>query len=288
MKGQLITNKLASILLLSALLITGSCGNDDDDNSSSGTQQQTGEGEFETSVTPSNPVIVNNITTINKIIIEGDDIDIDINMRGVGGPVRHHQHIHRGRKCPTIADDKNRDGYVDGIEAQASVQDILVPLDADINTQEGGKTIVPVANAAGEYDYSESGSLSRLLADLRAPDLDPNDGIGKLGPDEDVSITGRAFLVYGLPEDVPLPPTVQALPGFTAHQSFPICCGLVQPSAGTGTTGGTTVGGTTGGGTTVGGTTGGGTTVGGTTVGGTTVGGTTGGESTVGGTTGGI
>lgn len=293
MKKRSIINRMVLLTLSTSLLVYTSCANnenEDNDDAGAGTapqeEEQSDEGDFRVIVVPTNPVVVNNINTVNNINVEGDEIDINIFVRGVLRSGRHRQYVHRGRTCPTRVNDQNQDGYVDGVEASQAVGDILIPLDGDLETQESGIDTYRTSNMSGEYDYTERASYSRLLGDLRAPDLDPADNVGKLGPGEELNITSRVVVFYGLSLNIFLPPTVRGFPGKTPHESFPIGCGPMQtqtlPTTSGGTFGGTTDGGTSGGSTF------GGSTIGGSTIGGTsgeTAGGTTTGGQTTGGTT---
>ncbi len=239
-----------------------------------------------------------------------------------GGPrAWHQQGIYRGKRCPTLADDTNKDGIIDIVEAMKVVGKMIIPLDANMNSQMSGRNFFPIGDMSGYYHYERVSSFRRLFSDLRTEDFDSEDNISKLEPDEKFSFARRIVLVQGVIEETVLPETVAGLGKRKPFQMLPITCGIIQKvtdtpgttdseeipgpvaeveegqdhpaPAGEGTdTAGGTIGGTTGTnedddgevGDTGGGTTTGETTTGGTTTGGTTTGGTTTGETSTGGT----
>lgn len=234
-----------SILLTLSMLSFFSCGSDDDDSEVTIIQEQEqtpSVGDFSANVIPVNPAIVSNPASTNTIRIINDDVSARIASSGLSGNTIVRQQIRNSRSCPSIADDINGDGFVDGVEAQSRTGGVMIPLDGDINTQTAGNSINPATNRNGSYTYNRSGSLSRILADLTTADPNPNDIFIKLNPGAVLNIEGAVFDIYGIPESVNLPSTVAALPGLSAHQSFPVACGLLQQVSGE-TTGGTTGGG---------------------------------------------
>lgn len=270
----MMTRKLAGIFFTIILLSLFSCGNDDEDDADENTQneeQQQSEGFFSASLLPVNPVINNEIRSNNRISIVGDEVAVNMEVSGVAPGFSHKQHVHIGRSCPTLADDTNQDGLIDAVEARERTGGVLIPLDADLNGQEGGNNSYPIATSRGSYTYLETASLVSMLSDLTAPDPDPNDELIKLDSGDVLNVEGAVLEIHGIPPSVNLPSTVAALPGETPHQSFPVACGLLRQTASTtsgGTIGGGSIGGTAGGtsGSTIGGTSGG--SVGGTSGGG--------------------
>ena len=240
-----------------------------------------------------------------------------------GGPrAWHQQGVYMGRRCPTMGDDKNGDGIIDIVEAMQVVGKMIIPLDSNMNTQASGRGLYPLGDLSGYYHYERVSSFRRLFDDLRSEDLDTEDHITKLGPDEKFSFERRVVMVQGVVEETVLPETVAGLGKRQPFQTLPITCGIInkvttkpgtsntdeipgpvgpviegqdQPAPGEETAGGTgggTVAGTTGTNEDEtgevgdhGGSTGGGHTTGGSTTGGSTTGGTTTGETTTGGTT---
>jgi len=62
-------------------------------------------------------------------------------VRLFGGGVNawHMQNIYIGKKCPTLSDDLNQDGFIDIIEAEKVLGKIIIPLDNNIKTQKAGE-----------------------------------------------------------------------------------------------------------------------------------------------------
>jgi len=228
----------------------------------------------------------------------------------------HQQGVYLGKRCPTLLDDKNLDGFIDIQEAMNVVGKMIIPLDANLNSQYEGKNFYPRGDLSGSYHYERVSSYQRLLNDLMAQDIYPDDHIVKLNPDETFSLFGKVVLVQGINEDPLLPDTVGSLGDKKSFQTLPITCGIIKrvkappgssqydeipgPVADVEegqdrpspegpniprTTGGSDSGGPTSGGSTSGGSTSGGSTSGGSTSGGSTSGGSTSGGSTSGGST---
>lgn len=282
-------NKNLAASGLAVLILTGlvACG-----------QVENAEKDYTATLAEVNPLAATGVTGNGTIVVNKDNLTINVDVAGAPAGV-HMQGITVGAACPTMANDTNGDGYIDGQEAQAVTGKTLIPLDSDLTSQEAGANQYPSDN----YNYSQTASFSQMLTDLLLPDVNTNDSIIKLSASDELTFNGKVIVVYGVPDSVALPGTVVGVDRMTPHASLPIACGVINREAGGSTTGGTTTGGTTTGGetgtttgeagTTTGGastgtTTGGdtGTTTGGTTTGGTTTGGTTTGGTTTGGETG--
>ncbi len=228
----------------------------------------------------------------------------------------HQQGVFLGKRCPTLADDTNLDGIIDIQEAIKVVGKMIIPLDANLNTQNEGRNFYPKGDLSGSYHYERVSSYQRLLNDLKALDVYPDDHIVKLNPNESFKLFGKVVLVQGINEDPLLPDTVGTLGDKKSFQTLPITCGIIRRVKGPPgssqydeipgpiadveegqdrpspegpniprTTGGSGSGGSTSGGSTSGGSTSGGSTSGGSTSGGSTSGGSTSGGSTSGGST---
>lgn len=150
-----------------------------------------------------------------------------------GGPrVWHPQGVYLGKRCPNLGDDKNGDGYIDIIEAMAVVGKMIIPLDANINSQASGKNFYPMADLSGYYHYERVASFRRLFDDLRDKDKDPDDHIAKLNPNEKFSFERRVFMVQGVVQETELPETVAGLGKRKPYQTLPISCGIIQKVSG--------------------------------------------------------
>jgi hypothetical protein len=285
------------VLCGSMLMFVAACGSDDDDDGGGvgnipQEQQQEDQGIYRATLGPLNGSVAGSPSGTATFTIIGDEVVANVDMEGVPADITHAQHVHLADSCPTAAADTNGDGFVDVLEGVPAYGPILVPLDGDIESQSAGMNGFPSADSDGSYNWTETGSLSRMLEDLRAEDENPEDATAKLPEGEQLNLAGRHVVIHGVPQSTTLPDSVATIGDLPAHATLPIACGVIERVIGqeedTQTTGGTTAGegqttGGTTGETTTGGTTGE-TTTGGTT-GETTTGGTTG-ETTTGGTTG--
>ncbi len=119
--------------------------------------------------------------------------------------IRFKQFIHQGSRCPDRRDDLNLDQTIDYSEAITASGDILIPLDGNIENQDSGKGDFPSTNEKGMYYYSRSGSISKMLNDLRLPDVDLKDNISKLTKNENLDLERRVMILYGSSGDPLLP-----------------------------------------------------------------------------------
>ena len=119
--------------------------------------------------------------------------------------IRFKQFIHRGSQCPDHRDDLNLDETIDYSEAITASGEILIPLDGNIENQQSGKSYFPSTNEKGSYYYSRSGSISKMLNDLRLPDGDLKDNISKLTKSENLDLERRVMILYGSSGDPLLP-----------------------------------------------------------------------------------
>jgi hypothetical protein len=295
------------------LALAVSCN--DDGGSQPPQGEQANEGTYEATLTTLNTGVGGNAmlgTGTVLITVQGDAVDAQLLVNGVPADTAHAQFIYEGGECPTITDDANSDTFIDPVEGIAKYGSILIPLDGDLNSQDAGASTIPNADLTGSYEYSQTGSLASMLADLTSPDVNTDDSIVKLPEgSQNLNLEGRTVVIHGVPAETVLPDTVAPIQEGPNTATLPIACGVLTrtptDTGGTsggstgstiGGTGGSTIGGTNGstiggtGGSTIGGTGGtvgstiggtGGSTIGGT--GGSTIGGT--GGSTIGGTIGG-
>lgn len=144
--------------------------------------------------------------------------------------VIHKQTLHLGSRCPTIEDDINGDGYIDLREAHFVVGNILIPLDADLDSQWGGNGVFPQGNGiAGGYYYEQTASFSRMFEDLRAVDDNSLDDLEKLPSDRGVSLNSKVVLILGVSSAMRLPDSVDSM-GMNPHRSLPMACGVLKRS----------------------------------------------------------
>ena len=228
--GGLMKKIFAPLLLMSVMgMALVGCGSDDDDSSSSQVQQQDEQvqGTYQATFIPVNSVAAN-INATADINVNGDDVQINMTVTSASEG-QHLQYVATGTECPTSSADTNRDGFVDAVEAQAVVGQILVPLDTNTNTQAGGANDYP---SGADYNYTEDSSLAQMVTDLTAPDANTNDSVVKLPAGTTLQFAGQVIMIHGIPADTILPRSVAAFNGLTPAQSLPIACGVLNRTDG--------------------------------------------------------
>lgn len=163
------------------------------------------------------------------LVRDGDSFKAMVNLKYGPKNVEHVQAVYTGRRCPSIADDLNKDAYIDMREALIAIGQISIPLDGSLDTQSGGSGQYPTGDAAkGSYYYEQSASFDRMFADLKAPDTDPTDNVIKLGENDGLTFPGRVVLIQGVHKEFKLPATVVGPEGESnIHQTLPIACGVL-------------------------------------------------------------
>lgn len=159
---------------------------------------------------------------------QGDELLAYVRLFGGGPGALHRQGIYDGRRCPNAGDDLNGDGFIDMEEGARVWGKLLIPLDANLNSQSAGKNIYPVGDATGTYFYERSASFERLFKDLKSEDKDLADDIHKLSPDEGLAIEGRVVVIQGSADTVAFPPTFATVGRLNQAQSAPIVCGVFK------------------------------------------------------------
>ena len=140
----------------------------------------------------------------------------------------HPQHIHLTHRCPTSADDLNRDGILDFKEALVASGPILLPLDGNLNSQVKGMSDFPkMRRKESSYYYSEASNVDRMMNDLRGRDV-IQDNIVKLKSDEELALQKRVVIIYGIDQDISLPVSVSSQHGYSPQHSLPVACGKIQ------------------------------------------------------------
>ncbi|HXH29641.1 MAG TPA: hypothetical protein VNJ01_02400 [Bacteriovoracaceae bacterium] len=215
------------------LAALGGCGDDNVSSNRNGPREdqesRDDQGSYRATLTAVNGSVAGNPTGTAAFNVQGDIVTATVNMNGTPVNITHMQHINSLSACPTASNDTNKDGFVDVIEGGASYGPTLVPLDGDLESQSGGMDMFPMADQNGNYAYSRSASLSRILADLLDTDGDLADTIIKLSPGDLVNFAGRTVVIYGVPETtVTLPASVQTISGATRHATLPIACGKIE------------------------------------------------------------
>jgi hypothetical protein len=170
-----------------------------------------------------------------NIGIKGDTLKADVQVRGLAPNTKEYQAVHTDSRCPTAADDTNKDGYVDVVEARAATGGVLFALSDQIGAplpkpspgpSPNPTQKFPTSDSNGNYSYTQSASLAALLESLRKPG--PNGEVPKLGPQEDLHLERRVVVIHGVPADTKLPPSVQGIGGYSPQQTLPVACGELK------------------------------------------------------------
>lgn len=207
-----------------------SCGSDDDNSRSNvfQEQQQDDQGIYRALLAPLNFSVAGNTTGTLEVSIQGDEILVESNITGAPGGVKHLQNITVSGLCPSAESDSNGDGLIDIVETFPSTGPILIPLDSDVGEQLNGIDFGPISNASGNYIYRRSTSLSRLLADLQAPDPDTLDLFIKLPSGQNINLSKRVVVIHGINSTTRLPDSVRSLGDLSRNESLPIACGELR------------------------------------------------------------
>lgn len=212
--------KTHNVVLISALLTLAACGG----GGGGGGSGSGGDREREREMTEATPgTYYTVLRPVNfhsngfipygqaTFTLENDQLQVNTSLDD-DQPVKHRQTLHIGSRCPTSEDDTNGDSFIDYNEALKVVGKVLMPLDADLNSQAGGEDIYPTGRS---MSYSRMGVLSKINADLKFP---PGKGIG---------FEGRVVLIHGTSQNA-FPTSLASLPGEPAHLSLPVVCGVLN------------------------------------------------------------
>ncbi|MBA2406234.1 MAG: hypothetical protein H0V66_15770 [Bdellovibrionales bacterium] len=144
--------------------------------------------------------------------LKDDQLQVSVSMDD-DQAVNHRQTLHLGSRCPTAADDTNGDNFIDYNEAMAVVSEVLMPLDADLNSQAAGSEIYPRGRS---MTYSKSALLSNINADLMQT-------MGKK-----IGFIGRVILIHGTSANSVFPSSLASHNNEPAHLSLPVVCGVLE------------------------------------------------------------
>lgn len=162
---------------------------------------------------------------------QGDELTARVKLEVGAQGANYRQAIYWGNRCPGIEADRNKDGYIDMTEMEATLGDVIVPLDGDLDTQSGGTGMYPSGNnVRGSYFYKRTASFSRFFEDLRAMDPNPNDRVRKLEDQAGFTFIGKVILIQGATEAFRIPETVSSYYGLSRTRSLPIACGVIFKS----------------------------------------------------------
>ena len=184
-------------------------------------------GHYQALLRPINPLVANEIRGSLTLVKERGELVSHVRFSGGPPSILLIQNIHTGKRCPKKEDDLNQDGYIDAIEGQKIFKHIIVPLDDDLNSQRMGGGIFPVSDNYGYYFYTRIANWMKLLEDLNEEDINPEDDYIKLKQGELVDLEGQIIVIQGVPENTPLPETVDGKGRLTKFQAMPVACGII-------------------------------------------------------------
>lgn len=186
------------------------------------------EGKYEVKFSPMNSSVSGFTSAKGKFHLVADKIQTEITVKDAPAKNANFQFIYTGTECPTEAHDTNSDGFIDALEAAKVVGKILIPLDADLDSQLAGSDAFPISDSLGGYVYFKEGSISKLVSDLKVPDMDIKDELAKLALKEDLKLEGKVVLIQGVPEGVYLPGSVRTFGQLSERSTLSIACGKIK------------------------------------------------------------
>lgn len=157
--------------------------------------------------------------------VDGDKLTVKTYIDDASN-VTHRQSVHVGTSCPTAANDSNGDGMVDYQEALKAVGPVLIPLDADLSSQEKGAEVYP---SGSSFSYNESGFMTEMLNNLWEADTVPADEFTKLGSGQGLRLVGRVVLLHGTFSSNLLPGSLATRGSDPANIALPVACGVIAP-----------------------------------------------------------
>lgn len=175
-----------------------------------------------------NPQVNGTIPGSLTFSLDGDKLLTFVRLFAGKPSTWHQQGIYKGKRCPSLEDDLNLDGFIDIEEAMSVTGGMMIPIDGNLDSQEAGANFYPISDSSGYYHYERVASLKRIQKDLKDEDLDQTDHIVKLNPNEELILAGRVVLILGVSEDTLLPDTIVGLGKRKPYQVFPITCGIIQ------------------------------------------------------------
>lgn len=212
--------------LFLCMLVTG-CGKGYGEKDEDSRQEERAVAQYETNLKPLN-TRMGRYSGHFSVSITDNQFWARMSFEGPRTGQMSSQYIHTGSRCPTMADDRNNDGYLDFMEAHQVIGDILIPLDSILEAQLRGMNLFPKLKKNNSYYYSEAANYARMMDDLRKEDSFSSDMITKLGRGEELNLSNRVVLVYGVNDESRLPATVESFDGYPPQASLPVACGEIR------------------------------------------------------------
>jgi hypothetical protein len=214
------------LLLFIILMIFQSCGKTSNpyEESLILEHRQEKEGFYRGKLKALNPRFTGRISGEGAFFLQDIQFYAKVTIKTKWRRVTHLQFIHESKSCPALKDDLNKDGYLDFHEVVTASGKILIPLDDDLKSQASSFFWYPTSNDKGKYYYSRAVSAPAMMSDLRKKDELLGDALGKLNHNEELNISERVLIIYGVPYYYKLPDSVQGFGGFPPHMGMPIAC----------------------------------------------------------------
>lgn len=153
----------------------------------------------------------------------GDKLHIKVEMFDVPANIEHWEHFHgfpdgKDASVPTIAQDKNGDGYIDLLKTEPVSGTTMVPLDDAPEKMDIPHQGYPKADANGHYKYEVDVPLAELKSKFKQA----------FGSD-DLQLDKRVIYVHGVPAALQLPDSVAGcVMDFDPHTTLPIAAGKIK------------------------------------------------------------
>jgi hypothetical protein len=157
-----------------------------------------------------------------RITREGDTYTIVLEVDGLS-PGMHLAHIHgfpesdpQEAACAGPLADANEDDYVDLMETRDLSGVTLIPLTDEPASLSLQSESYPTASDAGEARFETSVEAAALEEALQAELSTPP------------ALERRVVYIHGVPDDLPLPDSVQSLEGVPARVTLPVACAELE------------------------------------------------------------
>lgn len=185
-------------------------------------------GTYHALLSPINKDVSGHLNGALSVVREKDEFTATVRLSGGPKSSLHAQNIHIGKRCPDMSDDLNGDGFIDADEGSLVYQEILIPLDDDLNSQRMGLGTFPLTDEYGYYMWSRTVEFAKLLQDLRDEDINELDDYVKFTHNKNLNLTSMVVVIKGVSDTTFLPETVVGRGRQTPHQALPVACGIIR------------------------------------------------------------
>lgn len=157
-----------------------------------------------------------------EFLLSNDTLFVTIEVENAPPNIQHWQNFHGtpaadDTRCPTMADDKNKDGIIDMFEVGPASGRMMVPFNANPALMNIGDFTYPTADENGYYKYEKAIPMEDLA----------NNFANSFGG-YDIHLDKDAIYIHGVPEDTNLPSSVKSISGVPNYLTLPIACGKIK------------------------------------------------------------